>query len=201
MVRRHGAQSPASFQSTLGLFDAPMPFAEPPAFAGAAVDMPDPAVDFLQADIVSDANVGDVAPAMVPPAAPMGADRAPRDAVRRLERWRLMRPLAGGGGIPCSAGTPVECCVRTLRVELLPDASATLLWGAAVGRWGPGGVGWQGPLPACMTAIWSGFARLDAGWAAPESHPPGGEWRPSGQGSGGKRDAVIGAEAGGRPNS
>ena len=57
MVRRHGAQSPASFQSTLGLFDAPMPFAEPPAFAGAAVDMPDPAVDFLQADIVSDANV------------------------------------------------------------------------------------------------------------------------------------------------
>jgi hypothetical protein len=57
IVRGHGSQSPAAFQSTRGIFDAHMTFEEPTEFEGSEVDIPDPVVNFLEADICSDANV------------------------------------------------------------------------------------------------------------------------------------------------
>lgn len=106
-----------------------------------------------------------------PTSAPVGADITPLAAVGVLKRWQCMRHPPGGGGITCSGGTPVACFVRTLQVELRTEAMETLRWRAAVGRWGPDGVGCARPMPVGMTAMLWGGARLEALWEEPEAPP------------------------------
>lgn len=88
--------------------------------------------------------------------------------------------------------------MRALMVALLTDAIAPSLVRAAVGRWGPCGVGVQGPRQARMTAGLLGCARRDACREAPESAPLGRAWRQSGQRLGGPRHAVLGADTEGQ---
>ena len=57
MVRRHRSQSTTSFESTIGIFDAPMAFEQSPACEGAEGDMPDAIINFLKADRCSTADV------------------------------------------------------------------------------------------------------------------------------------------------
>jgi hypothetical protein len=64
-----------------------MTFEQPPEFEGAEVDIPDSIVDFLEADIFSNANMRDVDLLMVPPDAPIGTDVAHLEAVGVVERW------------------------------------------------------------------------------------------------------------------
>jgi hypothetical protein len=51
--------------------------------------MPDASIDFFEADIGSDADVGDGDPLMVPPDASVGTDVAPLEAVRIFQRREL----------------------------------------------------------------------------------------------------------------
>jgi hypothetical protein len=99
-----------------------MPFEEPTEFEGSEVDIPHPIVNFFEADIGSYANVWDVDPSMVPPDAPIGADRAHLEAVGILKRWQFVRHLPGGGGIAGGGGAHVEHLVRPLAVELFTEA-------------------------------------------------------------------------------
>src|SRR6266702_4294341 len=55
------------------------------------VDVPDPVVDLLEADVFADADRGDVDPAAVPPHAPVGADVPDFEAVRVLEGRQPIR--------------------------------------------------------------------------------------------------------------
>jgi hypothetical protein len=75
-------------------------------------DSPDAIVNFLEADICADIDVRDVAPLMVPPDATVGADVAPREAVRVLKRCQFIRHLPEGGFIAGGGCTHVERLVR-----------------------------------------------------------------------------------------
>jgi hypothetical protein len=66
---------------------------QPPECEGAEGDIPDAIIDFFEADIGSDADVGDVDPVMVPPNAAIGPDVAPLEAVRICQRRELSGPL------------------------------------------------------------------------------------------------------------
>src|SRR5256886_10265708 len=55
------------------------------------VDVPDPVVDLLEADVFADADRGDVDPAAVPPHAPVGADVPDFEAVRGLQGRQPIR--------------------------------------------------------------------------------------------------------------
>jgi hypothetical protein len=57
MVRRHGSQSPVSCESTRGIFNAHAAFEPPAACEWSEVDIPDAIIDFLEADIGSNAGV------------------------------------------------------------------------------------------------------------------------------------------------
>jgi hypothetical protein len=57
MVRRHGSQSSASFQSTVDICDAYVSCEAPAACEGSEVDIPDAIVDCLKADIFANAGV------------------------------------------------------------------------------------------------------------------------------------------------
>jgi hypothetical protein len=54
--RRHRSQSPASFESPVGLCDAPVPCEAAAECEGAEVDIPDAIIDFLKTDIVPGAG-------------------------------------------------------------------------------------------------------------------------------------------------
>jgi hypothetical protein len=148
-------------------------FEQSPACEGAEGDIPDPIVNFFEADIFAKADVGNVNPWMVPSDAPMGAAITDLEAIGVLKRWPCMRHLPGGGCIAGGGGTQVECFVRPLAVERLTEALDAWLWRAAGGRWGPGGFGFARPMPACRTAMLLGCARVDALGEDPESNPPG----------------------------
>jgi hypothetical protein len=75
-----------SYESTIGIFDAPVSCEQPAECERAAGDMPDAIGDVLEADIFSDADVGDVDPVMVPPDATVGTDVAHLAAVRIFSR-------------------------------------------------------------------------------------------------------------------
>ena len=63
-----------------------MAFEPPTECEGAEVDIPDAIIDFFEADIGSDADVGDVDPLMVPTDASVGTDVAHLEAVRIFQR-------------------------------------------------------------------------------------------------------------------
>jgi hypothetical protein len=87
MVRRHGSPSPVSFQSTIGIFDAPMPFQQPTACEGPEVDVPHTIVNCLEPDVLAGTADGDVHPLAIPPHAPVGTDVADCDTVEVL-KWQ-----------------------------------------------------------------------------------------------------------------
>src|SRR2546428_11454348 len=65
------------------------------------VDVPDPVVDLLEADVFADADRGDVDPAAVPPPAPRGADVPGLEAVRGPEgRQPIPHPPRRRAGTP-----------------------------------------------------------------------------------------------------
>jgi hypothetical protein len=97
MVRRHGSQAPASFQSPIGIFEAHVAFERPAKWERAEGDMPDASVDVLEADIFAKASMGDVDPLRVPPHSPMGPDVAPLETVGVFKRGQSVGYLTGCG--------------------------------------------------------------------------------------------------------
>ena len=66
-----------------------MPLEQAPQLERPEVDIPDPVVDLLQPDVLTDADGGHVDPAAVPPNATVGADVADFEAIGILERRDL----------------------------------------------------------------------------------------------------------------
>src|SRR5918996_4406220 len=136
---------------------------------------------------------------MVPPDAPMGADVAPREAVRVLEGWRLGGPLPGGGCIAGGGWTPVERLVGALAVARRGDVIERALLSPPRAGWRASGVRLPGAMPAFMAPMLLGCAGCDARGEDPQADPPGGEWGEPAQGLGGQGDPGVGAEARGHP--
>src|SRR5438034_8873210 len=63
------------------------------------VHVPDPVGDLLQADVLTDADRGDIHPPTVPPNAPVGTDVPDFEAIRVLERGQPVRHRARRRGI------------------------------------------------------------------------------------------------------
>ena len=78
-----------TFKSTILVLDAQRSFMKSTEFQRTEVDIPDTVVDFFQADVLSDADGGDIDPMVVPANATVGTDIADLEAVRILERWNL----------------------------------------------------------------------------------------------------------------
>ena len=78
-----------TFESTILVLDTHRAFMESTEFQGAEIDVPETIVDFFEADILSDADSGDINPMMVPANAAVGADITNLEAIRILERWNL----------------------------------------------------------------------------------------------------------------
>jgi hypothetical protein len=129
------------FQSTIGVFNAPMAFEQPPELEGSEVHSPDPIVNFLKANIFADADVCNVAPLMVPTDATIGAALAYLEAVRVLKRWQFSRHLPRGGVIAGGGCAPVERLMRTRMVALFAEGVELLLLCAKGGARRSGGVG------------------------------------------------------------
>jgi hypothetical protein len=70
-----------SFQSTIGIFDAQMPFKQPTEFEGPEVDVPHTIVNLLAPDVLAGTADGDVNPLAISPNAPVGTDVADFETV------------------------------------------------------------------------------------------------------------------------
>jgi hypothetical protein len=153
-----------------------MTFEQPTEGAGSEVNIPDPLVNVLEADICSAAELCDSDPLMVPTAATMGADVAHLEAVRVRERWPCVGPLPEGGGIAGGGCAPVERLVRPLAVERRAEARTRALLSPPSAGWRAGGVRLQRALQAVMAAVRLGCAGRDARGEEPQAAPPGGAW-------------------------
>src|SRR5437764_7648890 len=83
------------------------------------VDVPDPVVDFLQPDVLADADDRHVHPATIPPDPPIGADVPDPEAVRVLERRQPVGHRPRRGRVTRGRRLLVERLVRALVIELL----------------------------------------------------------------------------------
>jgi hypothetical protein len=171
-----------------------MAFEPPPEREGSAVHMPDPLVNVLKANLFADADVCNVDPWMVPTDATIGADVAYLEAVRVLKRWKLSRQLPRGGVIAGGGCAHIERLMRTLMVALFADVGALPLLCAKGGARRSGSVGFEGTMPPLVAAVRWRCAGFDALREDAQAHPPRGQLGQPGQGGGGERHAVVGAD-------
>lgn len=195
MVRRQGAQAPASCASTTGLFNAQAAFEPSAECEGPAIDVPEARVACLKAALFAHAGGWTVAPVMVPPEARVGTDVAPLDTVGGVKRRPSVGQLTGCGGVACGWGVRGQRLVRALAVARRAAALQPELRSPPSTRGRAGGACLPRTRPALRAAGWLGCAGPDAFGEAPPAAPPGGEWGEPAQGRGGEGHTVVGAEA------
>src|SRR6266478_1474301 len=145
------------------------------------VDVPDPVVDLLEADVFADADRGDVDPAAVPAHASIGADVPHLEPIRVLEGRQAIRHRARRRGVTRRRRLLVECLMRTLVIELLAeDVEAALLRREAARRRARG-LRLQGPVHPFMPAVLVRAPGLDELRQDAETYPPRREPRQAGQ--------------------
>ncbi len=176
-----------------------MPLEQAPQLERPEVDIPDPVVDLLQTDVLTDADGGHVDPAAVPPNATVGADVADFEAIGILQRGQRRWHLADGGGVARRWRRLVERLVRALVVELRAKGVEAPLLGGETARRGPRRLRLQGAVHAFMPPVLIGAPRLDELRQDAQAHPPRRELREARQSRGGKRHAVVRADPGGQP--
>jgi len=172
-----------------------MSFEQPTEFQGSEGDIPDAIIDLLKADICPGTGGGDVAPSMVPPDAPVGADIAHLEAVGVLERWQFGGHCPRGGLGACGGGAHVERLMRPCMVELVTAVVALPLVRAKVGTGWSGGFGFERPMHPLVAAVLVRSTGCDELRYEAQAHPPRGQLGEPGQGVGGKGHAVVGADA------
>src|SRR5215468_3521823 len=136
------------------------------------VHVPDPVVDFLEANVLADTHDRDAHPTAVPPNATVGTDVADFEAIRVL-KWR--DPVGHGARrrrVARRRCRLVQGLVRPLLVELLAkDVEAPLLRPEATRGWS-GSLSLQRAMHAFMPAILRRPAGLDQLRQNTETHPP-----------------------------
>src|SRR5437867_13282837 len=83
------------------------------------VHVPDPVVEFLQPDVLADADDRHVHPATIPPDPPVGADVPDLEAIRALERRQPGRHRPRRARVTPGWRLPVERLARALVSELV----------------------------------------------------------------------------------
>src|SRR6266852_6809633 len=159
------------------VLNAQVSLAQPAEPQRPKVDVPDPVVDLLEADVFADADRRDVDPAAVPANAAIGADIPHLEPIRVLERRRAIRHRARRRFIARRRRLLIERLMRALVVELLAeDVEAALLRRQAPRR-RPCGLGLQGPVHPFMPAVLVRAPGLDELRQDAEAHPPRRELR------------------------
>lgn len=171
-----------------------MAFEQPSDPECTEVDIPDPVIDFLQSDILADTDDLDVDPMPVPSNAAIGADVAHLEVVGIFERGALVRHRSWGSSIQGIRSLLVEGFMWAVMIKLLSEMIELALLRRKVGRWRSRGFRFQSPVHLLMTAVLLWLARLDKFRQHAQADPPGREAGESGQGVGGERHAVIGAD-------
>src|SRR5262249_6509480 len=125
-----------SIESPIGILDFHRSFQEATESEGAEVHVPDPVVDFLEADVLADAGGGDVYPRLVRAKAAIGADVPNLEAIGIVEWGQLARHRAWRRLIHRGRRPLLERFVGPLLVELAAEAiEAPLLRGHRAGGW------------------------------------------------------------------
>src|SRR5437762_14175426 len=136
------------------------------------VHVPNPVVDFLQPDILADADDRHVHPATIPPDPPVGADVPDLEAVRVLERRKPVWHRPRRGRVTRGWRLLVERLVRALVIELLAkDVELALLRRKTPGR-RPGRLCLQRAMHSFMAPVLRRPARLDQLGENAQAHPP-----------------------------
>src|SRR5207249_9952881 len=106
-----------------------------PSFSGPKYTFQIPSGDFLQPDVLADADDRHVHPATIPPDPPVGADVPDLEAIRVLERRQPGRHRPRRGRVTRGWRLLVERLVRALVIELLAkDVELALLRRKTPGR-------------------------------------------------------------------
>jgi hypothetical protein len=117
------------------------------------------------------------------------------EAVGVLERWQLVGHLPWGGFIAGGWGMHVECLVRPLMIERCTEVGELSLLGTKISPRRSDSVGFQRAMQALMTAILVRFARCNELRQDTQAHPPCRQLGQPGEGVGGERHTVVGADA------
>src|SRR5437016_9130491 len=157
------------------------------------VDVPDPVVDLLEADVFADADRGDVDPAAVPPHAPVGADVPDFEAVRVLEGRQPIRHRPRRRAVTRRRRLLVERLMGPLVIELLAEDVEAALLRRETARGRPGRLRFQRAMHPFMPAVLIRAPGLDELRQDPEADPPRRELRQARQRGGGERHAVVAA--------
>src|SRR6266581_2647748 len=157
------------------------------------VDVPDPVVDLLEADVFADADRGDVDPAAVPPHAPVGADVPDFEAVRVLEGRQPIRHRPRRRAVTRRRRLLVDRLMGPLVIELRAEDVEAALLRRETARGRPGRLRFQRAMHPFMPAVLIRAPGLDELRQDPEADPPRRELRQARQRGGGERHAVVAA--------
>src|SRR3989454_6723290 len=163
------------------------------------VDVPDPVVDLLEADVFADADRGDVDPAAVPPHAPAGADVPDFEAVRGLEGGQPSPPRPRRRAVTRRRRLLVERLMGPLVIELLAEDVEAALLRRETARRRPRGLRLQGTVHPFMPAVLVRAPGLDELRQNAEADPPRRELRQAGQRRRGEGHAVVAANPARQP--
>src|SRR5215218_5364071 len=161
----------------------------------AVADLPQRLINLLERDVVLGQYLRHVEQFAPPPYFAIGTDVA-HDNVAAVFQSRQFDGIGlAGRSINLARKGSIQCFMRTLPVELLPESvEATLLDGEIRSQWINGGC-LQTAVHALMTPVLTGLARTDALRTNTEPDPPLGQRADAAHRQRGKRRAVIGSNA------
>src|SRR5437867_8428401 len=118
-VRGHGLHMSMTIESPVRVLNPHAPLVQAAQLHRPEVHVPDPVVDFLQPDVLADADDRHVYPATIPPDPSVGANVPDLEAVRVLERRQAVGHRPRRGRVTRGGRLLVERLVRALVIELL----------------------------------------------------------------------------------
>src|SRR6185503_13355755 len=157
----------------------------------AKIDGPDPVVDLLESDPLSDQHSADMHKPLVPLDAAVAADLPDLEVSGVLERRQPLRKRSGRPGVPRGRGLTVESSVRSLVVVDLEEAlELSLLRGEVLCR-RLGRVVLERLVHPFVSPVLGRLAWLDADRMDPQTDPPHGEPRQATDALTSERNAVV----------
>src|SRR6188472_2644946 len=159
------------------------------------VHIPFSVVDLDEPDVFTAERLTDIDPLLVPADAAVITNAADFIMARILERGKPRRIRARGRGIVGGGRRILERLVRAERVEFLaPGGEAVLLRTLRVTRRARAPA-FECAMHAFVPAVLLRRGGLDEVGQDPEANPPDGERREPAERLGGKRDAIVRADA------
>lgn len=162
------------------------------------VDVPDPVVNFLEADVLAGEGVSDADPVLLPATAAVATDEAHLEVAGILDCREARWQPASRGLISRRRGVLAERFVGPFVVELLSELIEPHLLGLQIGRRRPGGLGFERLVHLFVSAVLVRRRPFDELRYDAEPNPPDRQRREPPECGRGKRDAAVGADAVGK---